>query len=79
MFRSLPERDAQRVAAALKALKARAPRDDTHGGAVDAQGFLEARANGYRVLYRLDSSALKVALLNRIDQARVREHPKPKL
>lgn len=74
MFRSLPARDAQRVAVALKALTSKAAGAERAEG-VDARGFLEARAGAYRVLYRRHRGALRVALLNHVDQARPREFP----
>ena len=74
MFRSLPERDAQRVAAALEGLKRSRQRKRTPTGD-DAERFLETSAGPMRVLYRIDKRALKVALLRQCNHARVREFP----
>ena len=74
MFRSLPQREAQRVAAALDGLKRARQRTGGVSGD-DAQHFLEARAGKLRVVYRVDREALKVALLSHPKHARVREFP----
>lgn len=72
MLRSLPRRDAARVAAVLEGLKDRVPSREASGDN-DARTFLETRAGDYRVLYRVDRRTVKVALLNHIRHARVRE------
>ncbi len=76
MFRSLPRREAQRVAAALEGLRRARQRAEPATG-TPAGGFIEARAGGLRMLYRIERQALKVALLAQARHARVREFPAP--
>jgi hypothetical protein len=70
---SLRPRDGQRVAVALDALRRK---DWTKAKGTSARDFIEARAGGYRFLYRFDRDRIKVALLARMADARPREMPR---
>ena len=72
MLASLTPRDGQRVAAALNALRRK---DWTEAKGTPARDFIEARAYGYRLLYRFDRDRIKVALLARMADSRPREVP----
>lgn len=58
------------MVAALKGLKRDMQRRARAPGA-NARAFLETRAGNYRLLYRLDREALKVALLAHVRRAHV--------
>ena len=76
MLASLNPRDGQRVAVALTALR-RKHRAEAKGTPV--REFIEARAGGYRLLYRFDRDRIRVALLARMSDSRPREMPRLKL
>lgn len=73
MLASLSARDGQRVAAALTALRRK---DWAEAKDTPVRAFIEARAGGYRLLYRFDRDRIRVALLARMADSRSREVPR---
>jgi hypothetical protein len=52
------------------------PQGWTEAKGTSARDFIEARAGGYRFLYRFDRDRIKVALLARMADAHPRETPR---
>jgi mRNA-degrading endonuclease RelE of RelBE toxin-antitoxin system len=73
---SLRPAEAQRVAASLQALRRK---DWPAANGTSARDFIEAKAGGYRVVYRFDRDRIRVALLARMSDSRPREMPRLKL